>query len=140
MVWGRVSGTSGTSPDKFHISKVAQEPNRNRKPEPSEPFFPEPKAELEPPEPFSRNRKLELEPSFPVKNVLKYRKRKTFLQRNRWNRKPEPIEPFHPPTVTEPNRTGAILGLVEIHSQKRINSVQTRCIVKGEAQKSPLFW
>ena len=21
-----------------------------------------------------------------------------------------------------------------------INSVQTRCIVKGEAQKSPLFW
>ena len=22
----------------------------------------------------------------------------------------------------------------------RINSVQTRCIVKGEAQKSPLFW
>ena len=24
--------------------------------------------------------------------------------------------------------------------QLRINSVQTRCIVKGEAQKSPLFW
>ena len=23
---------------------------------------------------------------------------------------------------------------------KCINSVQTRCIVKGEAQKSPLFW
>ena len=23
---------------------------------------------------------------------------------------------------------------------ERINSVQTRCIVKGEAQKSPLFW
>ena len=22
----------------------------------------------------------------------------------------------------------------------RINSVQTRCIVKGEAQESPLFW
>ena len=31
--------------------RVAQEPNRNRKPEPSEPFFP-PKAEPEPPEPF----------------------------------------------------------------------------------------
>ena len=29
-----------------------------------------------------------------------------------------------------------------IHSLQRdlINSVQTRCIVKGEAQKSPLFW
>ena len=25
-------------------------------------------------------------------------------------------------------------------SPERINSVQTRCIVKGEAQKSPLFW
>ena len=29
---------------------------RNRKPEPSEPFFPKPKAEPEPREPFSRNR------------------------------------------------------------------------------------
>ena len=38
------------------IFRVAQEPNRNRKPEPSEPFFPKPKAEPEPPEPFSRNR------------------------------------------------------------------------------------
>ena len=37
-------------------SRVAQEPNWNRKPEPSEPFFPKPKAEVEPPEPFSRNR------------------------------------------------------------------------------------
>ena len=37
-------------------SRVAQEPNRNRKPEQSEPFFPKPKAEPEPPEPFSRNR------------------------------------------------------------------------------------
>ena len=38
--------------------RVAQEPNRNRKPEPSEPFFPKPnfKAEPKPPEPFSRNR------------------------------------------------------------------------------------
>ena len=38
------------------ILRVAQEPNRNREPEPSEPLFPKPKAEPEPPEPFSRNR------------------------------------------------------------------------------------
>ena len=38
------------------LSRVAQEPNRNRKPEPSEPFFPKPKVEPEPPESFSRNR------------------------------------------------------------------------------------
>ena len=37
------------------LNRVAQEPNRNRKPEPSEPFFPKPKAEPEPLEPFSRN-------------------------------------------------------------------------------------
>ena len=37
-------------------SRVAQEPNRNQKPEPSEPFSQEPNAEPEPPEPFSRNR------------------------------------------------------------------------------------
>ena len=30
-----------------------------------------------------------------------------FLQRNRRNRTPEPLEPFRPQTVTEPNRTGA---------------------------------
>ena len=40
-----------------HLScRVAQEPNRNQEPEPSEPFFPKPNAEPEPPEPFSRNR------------------------------------------------------------------------------------
>ena len=38
------------------LSRVAQEPNRNRELERSEPFFPKPKAEPEPPEPFSRNR------------------------------------------------------------------------------------
>ena len=37
---------------RFYFFGVAQEPNRNRKPEPSEPFFPKPKAEPEPPEPF----------------------------------------------------------------------------------------
>ena len=31
----------------------------------------------------------------------------TLTQRNRRNRKPEPLEPSHPQTVTEPNRTGA---------------------------------
>ena len=50
----------GVAP-KFRSEKVsrytgAQEPNRNRKPEPSEPFFPKPKAEPEPPEPPPRNR------------------------------------------------------------------------------------
>ena len=34
--------------------RVAQEPNRNRKPEPAEPFSQEPNAEPEPPEPFPR--------------------------------------------------------------------------------------
>ena len=46
-------------------------------------------------------------PSFPVK--LCWNREKPFLQRNRRNRKPEPLEPFHPQTVTEPNRTGASL-------------------------------
>ena len=34
------------------------------------------------------------------------------------------------------------LGIFEKTKEKkdRFNSVQTRCIVKGEAQKSPLFW
>ena len=36
--------------------RVAQEPNQNRKPEPPEPFFQEPKEEPEPPEPFFGNR------------------------------------------------------------------------------------
>ena len=42
------------TPSRQPLFRVAQEPNR--KPEPSEPFFPKPKAEPEPPEPFSRNR------------------------------------------------------------------------------------
>ena len=39
--------------------RMAQEPNQNRKPEPSEPFLQEPKEEPQPPEPFlkKRNRK-----------------------------------------------------------------------------------
>ena len=34
------------------VCRVAQEPSRNWKPEPLEPFFPKPKAEPEPPEPL----------------------------------------------------------------------------------------
>ena len=44
----------------------------------------------------------EPEPSFPVK--LCRNTEKPFLQTNRRNRKPEPFEPFHPQTATEPNR------------------------------------
>ena len=68
---------------------------------------------------FSRNRKrnrnrrnrfpgiqeTKPEPSFPVK--LYWNTEEPSLQRNRRNQKPEPLEPFHPRTVTEPNRTGA---------------------------------
>ena len=49
----RVPKQTGAKMPSF---RVAQEPNWNRKPEPSEPFCPKPKAEPEPPEPFSRNR------------------------------------------------------------------------------------
>ena len=41
------------------------------------------------------------EPSSLIKTVLNHKK--PFPQRNRRNRKPEPLEPFHPRTVTEPN-------------------------------------
>ena len=79
--------------------------NRNRKPEPSEPYFPEPKAEPEPPEPFSWNRNRNR--SFLLNSTET--QKKTFLQGNRQNRKPEPLEPFPSQAVTEPNRTGASL-------------------------------
>ena len=52
---------------QFYHIRVAQEPNWNRKPEPSEPFFPKPKAEPEPPEPFSRNRHRNRNRSFLLK-------------------------------------------------------------------------
>ena len=91
-----------------NFCRVAQEPNRNRKPEPSEPFFPEPKAEPEPPEPFSRNRNRNRNRPFLLNCTETHRKKKKpSLQRNRQNRKPEPLEPFHLKTVAEPNRTGA---------------------------------
>ena len=32
------------------------------------------------------------------------------------------------------------LGVKVCENGSKLNSVQTRCIVKGEAQKSPLFW
>ena len=92
----------------FFQYRVAQEPNRNREPEPSEPFFPKPKAEPEPPEPFSRNRNR----NRPFLLNCTENKEKPVLQRNRRNRKPEPLEPFHPRTVTEPNRTEASLSIL----------------------------
>ena len=82
------------------LNRVAQEPNWNRKPEPPEPFFPETESGtgttgtvFQEPKP---------EPFFPVK--LYWNTEKPFLQRNRQNRKPEPLEPFPSQTVTEPNR------------------------------------
>ena len=76
--------------------RVSQEPNRNRKPEPTEPksepalgtVFQEPK-----PEP---------EPCLSVKPILK--QKNPFPETNRWNREPEPLEPSHSRPVTEPNR------------------------------------
>ena len=41
---------------------------------------------------------------------------------------------------------GVFLGVIEKNKEKKarveaiLSSVQTRCIVKGEAQKNPLFW
>ena len=58
--------------------------------------------------------KPEPEPSFPVK--LYWSTDKPFLQRNRQNWKPEPLDPFHPQTVTEPNR-----GLPEFLGSSPIN-------------------
>ena len=62
--------------------------NRNRR------NFPKPKAEPEPPEPFSWNRKRNWNRPF-LLNCTETKKN-LFLQRNRRNRKPEPLEPFHP--------------------------------------------
>ena len=85
------------------IVRVAQEPNRNRKPEPSEPFFPKRKVEPEPPEPFSRNRNWNRNRPF-LLNCTETQKepfcRGTAGTENR-NR-------LNPQTVTEPNR--ATLG------------------------------
>ena len=76
---------------------MAQEPNRNRKPEPSEQFFPKPKAELEPPEPFSRNRNQNRNRPFLLR-VLKHSKKPFFAE--------EPPEPKTgiARTVPAPNR------------------------------------
>ena len=75
---------------------MAREPNRNRKPELSEPFFQEPKPE----------------PSLSVKTVVKQKKKKTF-QRGTVGTKNRNREPSHARTVTEPNRTGATLLLAK---------------------------
>ena len=107
--------------------RVAQEPNWNWKPEPSEPFFPKPKAEPEPPEPFSRNRNRNRSRPF----LLKWSTENPFLQRNRRNRKPEPLEPFHPQTVTEPNRTGASLGHFNLCGFKKALLQNPREMIRG---------
>ena len=58
--WPKRYTRGSSNPVALHcgaaLCRVAQEPNRNRKPEPSEPFFPKPKSEPEPSEPFFRNR------------------------------------------------------------------------------------
>ena len=108
--------------------RVAPEPNWNRKPEPSEPFFPKPKAEPEPPELFSRNRNRNRNRSF-LSNCTETPKN-PLPQKNRRNRKPEPLEPFHPQTATEPNR-----GLPE-------NGIfSTRCRLNGgfPCLRNPIF-
>ena len=62
------------------LNRVAQEPNRNRKPELSEPLFPKPKAEPEPPEPFSRNRNRNRNRPFLLNcSEIQKKKKKTFL-------------------------------------------------------------
>ena len=44
---------------------------------------------------------------------------------------PCPLEPPEAPKYHAPQKQ---------YLPNKINSVQTRCIVKGEAQKNPLFW
>ena len=67
---------------------------------PAPTFFLKPKAEPEPPEPFSRNRNRNRNRPF-LLNCAEIQKN-PFLQRNRRNRKPEPLEPFHPRTEPGP--------------------------------------
>ena len=66
------------------IVRVAQEPNRNREPEPSEPFFPETESGTGTAGTVFQEPKPEPEPSFPAINCTETQK-KTFLQRNRRN-------------------------------------------------------
>ena len=91
------------------FNRVAQEPNRNRKPEPETgtvgTVFPETEVGtgtvgtvFQEPKP---------EPCLSVKPELK--QKKPFPETNRRNREPEPLEPSHSRTVTEPNRTGTTL-------------------------------
>ena len=86
---------------------------RNRKPEPETgtvgTVFPETESGTGTAGTVFQEPKPEPEPPFPVK--LYCNTEKPFLQRNRRNRKPEPREPFHLQTVTEPNRTGASLHI-----------------------------
>ena len=65
-------------------------------------FFQEPKRELEPSEPFFKNRNQNQNHPFLLKQF--WSRKKTVPERNCQNQKPEPFEPSHPRTVTEPNR------------------------------------
>ena len=42
--------------------------------------------------------------------------------------------------ISAPGSTKPKKSRKRVENEPKINSVQTRCIVKGEAQKSPLFW
>ena len=64
------------NPEYLLLCRVAREPNENRKPEPSEPFFPETESGTGTAGTVFQEPKPEPEPSFPVKNVLKHRKKK----------------------------------------------------------------
>ena len=70
---------------------------------------------------FSRT-ETELEPSLSVKTVLKHKQ--PFPERNGRNRKPEPFEPSHPRTVTEPNP--ASLSNAEQSGGHKRDCLQTR--------------
>ena len=74
--------------------RVAQEPNRNRKPEPSKPFSR--KAEPEPPEPFSRNRNRNRNRPF-LLNC-------TETQKNLFAEEPSELKTGTAGTVPSPNR------------------------------------
>ena len=42
--------------------------------------------------------------------------------------------------IVHDGKAGGFALKESVEKKTKINSVQTRCIVKGEAQKSPLFW
>ena len=127
-------GSGATCDSKICLScRVAQEPNRNREPKPSEPYFPKTESGTGTAGTVLQEPKPEPEPSFPVK--LYWNTEKPLLQTNHRNRKPEPLEPLNPQTATEPNRTGGppcscVRGIVSPTcsvTRFRITHVQNPC-------------